>query len=116
MLDTKQLKPGDTVVVSRHGLGSIGYEQHTVVSVSPSGRVHLSNGKTFNPDGFERGRTRGSFYWSKLEEPSEVSTNYIRRHQLLDRLRERLRRYDETWTTDQLAALDVAVQTIRGDA
>lgn len=77
----KDLKKGDKVIEQGTGIGSIDYIRE-VERVTPSGRIILTTGTTFNPDGRLRG---GKSAWgtNRLEQATDKALARVKRDNLL---------------------------------
>jgi len=71
----KDLKVGDMVVVNTSGVG-MRLRTAIVEKKTPSGRITLSNGYTYNPDGNVRG-VKDSYFHSYILEPTDKVLNEI---------------------------------------
>lgn len=98
-IKAKELSVGDEIAISE-GYGSgRDYSIATVKIVSPAGQVTLSNGRRFNPDGYERG-TSGQWRRSYLVSIDEKVLGSVHRSRLIDFLRKKIGKWESLPTEE----------------
>lgn len=111
--DTKALKVGDEVFVNLGGYGHSSYERQTVTNTTPSGRVVLSDGNTYNLDGYERGGPHGR--WSsrsRIVEPTEHVLSSVRRREATNALSAALKKWED-WPVERIEVVVMFINSVK---
>jgi len=81
-----ELKPGDTVLVSKGGYGRENWEVSTVARRTPGGQILLTGGRRFNKEGFATGDA-DPWYKPWLTEPTPERMEVVERKRLVARIK-----------------------------